>query len=138
MYKRVEIDLFLLYLSLENLRFSGMGKTKCIEIVLISAFYFTWKVRVLVAQSCLTLFDPVDCSPPGSSVHGILQTRILGCVAIPFSRGSSPTQGLNPCLLCLLHCKWILYHLSHQRNPVFLQRTSQVIPNIFINVFKYF
>ena len=45
--------------------------------------------RVLVAWSCLTLCDPVDCSPPGSSVHGVLQARILEWVAIPFSRGSS-------------------------------------------------
>ena len=44
---------------------------------------------VLVAQSCPTLCDPMDCSPPGSSVHGILQARILEQVAIPFSRGSS-------------------------------------------------
>ena len=36
-----------------------------------------WKVKVLVAQSCATLCDPMDCSPPGSSVHGILQGRIL-------------------------------------------------------------
>ena len=42
-----------------------------------------------VAQSCPTLCDPVDCSPPISSVHGILQARILECVAISFSRGSS-------------------------------------------------
>ena len=42
-----------------------------------------------VAQSCLTLWHPMDCSPPGSSIHGILQARILGWVAIPFSRGSS-------------------------------------------------
>ena len=42
---------------------------------------FTWK--------CPTLCDPVDCSPPGSSVHGILQARILEWVAISFSRGSS-------------------------------------------------
>ena len=46
-------------------------------------------VKVLVAQPCPTLFDPIDCSPPGSSVHGILQARILEWVAIPFSRGSS-------------------------------------------------
>ena len=44
---------------------------------------------VLVTESCLTLCDPMDCSPPGSSVHGILQTRILEWVAIPFSKGSS-------------------------------------------------
>ena len=40
-------------------------------------------------QLCLTLWDPMDCSPPGSSVHGILQERILELVAMPFSRGSS-------------------------------------------------
>ena len=47
-------------------------------------------VCVLVAQSCPTLCDPMDCSPPGSSVHGVLQARILGWVAIPVSKGSSP------------------------------------------------
>ena len=47
------------------------------------------KVKVLVAQTCLTLFDPLDPSLPGSSVHGILQARILEWVAISFSRGSS-------------------------------------------------
>ena len=41
-----------------------------------------------VAQLCPTLCDPMDCSPPGSSVHGILQARILEWIAIPFSRGS--------------------------------------------------
>ena len=47
------------------------------------------QVKVLASQSCLTLCDPRDCSPPGSSDHGILQARILEWVAIPFSRGSS-------------------------------------------------
>ena len=42
-----------------------------------------------VAQSCATLCDPVDCSLPGSSLHGILQARILEWIAISFSRGSS-------------------------------------------------
>ena len=46
-------------------------------------------VSLLVAQSCLTLCDPMDCSLPGSSVHGILQARTLEWVAISFSRGSS-------------------------------------------------
>ena len=46
-------------------------------------------VVVLVTQSCLTLCNPTDCSPPGSSVRGILQARILEWIAIPFSRGSS-------------------------------------------------
>ena len=53
----------------------------------------TWEAQVnvrvvLVTQSCLTLCNPMDCGPPGSSVHGILQARILEWVAIPFSRGS--------------------------------------------------
>ena len=47
------------------------------------------KVRVLITQLCVTLYDLVDYSPTGSSVHGILQARILEWVAIPFSRGSS-------------------------------------------------
>ena len=47
------------------------------------------KVKVLVAQSCPTLCNPKNCSPPGFSVHGILQARILKCVGILFSRGST-------------------------------------------------
>ena len=46
------------------------------------------EVEVMVAQSHLTLCDPMGCSPPGSSVHGAFQAKILGWVAIPFSRGS--------------------------------------------------
>ena len=47
------------------------------------------QVKGLVTQSRLTLCDPVDCSPPGSSVHGILLARMLEQVAMPSSRGSS-------------------------------------------------
>ena len=47
------------------------------------------KVTVSVAQSCLTLGDPMGCSPPGSSVHGIYQVKKLKCVVLSFSRGSS-------------------------------------------------
>ena len=46
-------------------------------------------VEVLVAQSCLNLCGPMDCCPPGFSLHGIFQARILECVAISSSRGSS-------------------------------------------------
>ena len=56
----------------------------------------------------------MDCGPPGSSVHGILQARILEWVAIPSSRGIFPTQGSN---LGLLLGRQILYHLSHQESP---------------------
>ena len=51
----------------------------------------------LVTQSCLTLCDPMDCSPPGSSVHGILQARILEWVAISSSRGSSQPSRDRTC-----------------------------------------
>ena len=54
------------------------------------------KSEVKVTQSCPTLCDPMDCGPPGSSVHGILQARIQGWVAVPFSRGSSqPRDGIQ-------------------------------------------
>ena len=52
-------------------------------------------------QLCLTLYDPMDCSLPGSIVHGILQPRIWEWVAI--LQGIFLTQGLNLCLLGLLH-----------------------------------
>ena len=56
---------------------------------------FTY-VLFLVTQSCPTLCDPMDCGPPGSSVHGILQARIPKWVVIPFSRGfSSPRYCYN-------------------------------------------
>ena len=51
--------------------------------------YVFIKVKVLVTQLCPILCDPMDRNPPGSSVHGILQARILKWVAISFSRGSS-------------------------------------------------
>ena len=51
--------------------------------------------EVLVAQSCSTLCNPMDYSLPGSSVHGILQARILKCIAIPFSSGST-NPGMEP------------------------------------------
>ena len=57
-------------------------------------------MEVLVTKSCPTLFDPVDCSPPGSSVHGISPARILEWVAVLFSRGSSPSRN-QTCVSCM-------------------------------------
>ena len=71
---------------------------------------------MFIVQSCPTLYKPMDCSPTGSSFHGILQARILEWIAIPSPLGGIfPTQGSNP---GLLHCRWILY-LNHQGNPSF-------------------
>ena len=57
-------------------------------------------VLCLVTQSCLSFGDPMDCSPPDSSAHGILQARIMEWVAIPFSRGSSPPRN-QTCVSCI-------------------------------------
>ena len=51
----------------------------------------------------------MDCSPPGSSVHGISRGRILEWVAIPLPE-DLPNPGIEPHLVCLLYCRWILYH----------------------------
>ena len=60
-------------------------------------------VRAKSFQSCPTFCDSMDRSLPGSSVHDFLQARELKWVTMPSSRGSSPTQGSNLCILCLLH-----------------------------------
>ena len=62
-------------------------------------------------QSCATLCDPMDCSLPGSSVHGIFQATIVEWLPFP-TPGIFPTQGSNPRLLHLLHWQWVLYHLG--------------------------
>ena len=68
----------------------------------------------------------MNCSQPGSSVHGILQARILEWFAMPPSRGPSlPTQGLNP---GLPHCRQILYHLSHQGSIISHQLSFEQRP----------
>ena len=72
-------------------------------------------MSVLVVQSCLTLYDPMDDSSPDSSVHGILQARILEWVDHSLLQGVVMTQGSNPDLPC---CRQILYHLSHLGSPL--------------------
>ena len=62
------------------------------------------------AQSCLTLCDPTDCSPPGSSVHGIILARILEWVAISFFRGSSQPRDRAHISYGSYIARWILYH----------------------------
>ena len=74
--------------------------------------------EVLVAQSCPTLCNPMDCP-----VHGISQARTLVWVAISFSRKILSTQGLN---LSLLYCRQILYRLSQQGSP--WRRKWQPVP----------
>ena len=72
------------------------------------------KVNVLIGQCCLILCDPLDCSSPGSSVHGLLQARITGVACHFLLEGIFLTQELNLGLLCR---RQILYYLSHQGSP---------------------
>ena len=72
---------------------------------------------VLSRFSCVWLCNPMDCSSPDSSVHGILQARILEWVAMPSSRGIFPTQGLNVRPSCLLHWQAGSLPLCHLGKP---------------------
>ena len=74
----------------------------------------TLTLLFLVAQSCLTLCIPMDCRPPGSSVHGDFPGKNTGVGCHALLQGIFPTQGLNP---SLPHCRQILYSLSHQGSP---------------------
>ena len=74
-----------------------------------------FKLEKCVSCSVMSNFlQPMNCSLPGSSAHGILQARITGVGFYFFLQGTFPTQGLNP---GLPHCRRILYHLSHHESP---------------------
>ena len=76
--------------------------------------------RAKLLLSRLTLCDPMDCILPDSSVHGIFHARILEWVAISLPWGSSRHKDHTwvPCVAgSFLHCRWILYGLSHQGIP---------------------
>ena len=72
----------------------------------------------LFAKLCPTLWDPWTVAHQAPLSMEILQARILEWVAMPSSGGISPTQGVNP---GLPHCRWFLYHLSHQAHPKILE-----------------
>ena len=84
------------------------------------------KLKLLVAHSCLTLYDPMSCSLPGSSVLGISQARILEWVAISFSRGSSRLKDQTQ-VFCIVGR--FFYHQRHQGMRIIQkQATSQTWP----------
>ena len=76
------------------------------------------KPCAVLSQSCLTLWDPVDCRPPGFSVHGDSSSKStrVGCHAL--FQEKFPTQESNA---GLLQCRWLLYHLSHLESPGILE-----------------
>ena len=83
-------------------------------------------VLCLVAPSYATLCDPMDCSPPGSSLHGDSPGKNTGVGSHAFLQGISPTQGWNP---GLPQCRWILYCLSHHGSPlsIWFTNTSPIL-----------
>ena len=82
-----------------------------------SLSYTVAVMRAKLLQSCSTLCDPMDCSPPGFSVHGILQARILEWVAMLSSRGSSWPR--DQTCISFVSCtgRQVLYHSHHLRGP---------------------
>ena len=86
-------------------------------------------VCVLSRFSCLQLFvTPMDSSPPGPSVHGILQARILDWVAMPSSRGSSPPR-VKPVSRVSCFGTWVLYHQHYLGSPIKLPRDPKLGPH---------
>ena len=79
----------------------------------------------LVTQSCLTLSNPMDCSPTGSSVHGNSPDKNTGVLPCPL-RGIVPTQGWNP---GFPHCRRILYQLSHKGSKVKVAQSCLTLCN---------
>ena len=87
------------------------------------------KVKVLVTQSCPTLLQSMYCSPPGSSVQGISQARILEWVAISFSRGIFPTQGSN---LHPLHWQVDSLPAYHLGSPIGITKAIQISNSLLV------
>ena len=81
---------------------------------------YSFNIKVLVTQSCPTLYDPMDYSPPDSSIHGILEARILKWVAISFSRGYSWPRDWTQvsCIASRLFTKWATKEASQYQKQV--------------------
>ena len=89
-------------------------------------------VLCLVSQLCSTLCDLMDCGPPRSSVHGDSPGKNTGVGCHAFLQGISQAQGSNP---GLLHCRQILYCLSHQGSPISI--ISYIKIRLFLNTYIF-
>ena len=99
------LDRLISYVTANIFRFLSLSVCVCLSLIIYTCVCVKWSE---VAQSCPTLCDPVDCSPPGSSIHRILQARILEWVSMGFSRqeywsglpfpfqGDLPNPGIEP------------------------------------------
>ena len=82
-----------------------------------------------------TLCNPMDCSLPASSVHGISQARTLEW--LPFPLPEVPTQGLNSSLLCLPHCQVDSLPLSHLGSPLMFLGNAKLYSNTVISIYTF-
>ena len=103
--------------------------TKLVSFLVMRMFKIRSLSESKVAQSCLTLCDPMDCSLPGSSVHGIFLGKSTGVGCHLLLQEIFPTQGSN---LGLPYCRQMLYHLSHQGSPIRLY--PQQLSNKYYNI----
>ena len=111
-----------------------------VSLSLLKIFFYTCLFQLkyvcvwMLTQSCLTLCDPLNCSPPGSSVHRIFQVGIPEWVAVSFSRSSRPSDEPASCGSCV--GRWGLHHWGHL---VDLQCYSNVIQlRVYIVSFIFF
>ena len=98
-----------------------------IQQILVDYLFYIW-VCAKPLQSYLTLCNPMDCNPPASSVHGILQARILEGFATPFSRGSSQPRDQTHISLGLLHCQEVSLLPAPPGKPFYLQQSVFINP----------
>ena len=90
----------------------------CSAYLLSISWVLGGAVLYLPTETCLTLCNLIDYSPPGSSVHEDPPGKNTGVGCYALLQGIFSIQGLNP---GFLHCRWILYCLSHQGNPRILE-----------------
>ena len=105
------------YLSLVHFFFFCSNFRKIYSPLFSNSFI---ELLCICVHSCPTLCNTIDCSPPGSTVHGIPRQEYWS--GLPFIlQGIFQTLGSNPGLLCLLHCRGILYCLSYLgKHPMFI------------------
>ena len=103
---------------------SILKHTHILNIILYTNVYLC---MCSVAKSCLTLWDPMDCSLPSSSVHGIFQARILEWIAISSSRGSSWLRVWThvSCISCT--GRRILYHWAAREAPWYTNMINSIM-----------
>ena len=133
-----------------------MKMLSLVRTEILLAQVYTRCMHAKSLQSCPTLCNPMDCSPPGSCIHGILQARILEWVAIPFSRGS-PWPREQTCVSCIeggLFTIWAtrqaFYQVHAKRwKPLLLPKKNWIwnvqslsssywpppLPNIYVYIF---